>query len=66
MVDDGKKGEGKERGGSAYRERAKDQGVYATKPTRWTRFMRVFFLYQAWRFLVINLKMLRMISKGHG
>jgi hypothetical protein len=50
---------------SPYRERAKDQGTYATKPTGWTRFMRIFFPYQLWRFLVINLKMLRMISKGH-
>ncbi len=50
---------------SPYRERASNQSEYATKPTGWTRFMRVFLPYQMWRFLVINVKMLRMISKGH-
>jgi hypothetical protein len=38
---------------------------YATKPTAMTRFWRVFLPYQMWRFVVINLKMIRIISKGH-
>ena len=41
------------------------QAQYATKPTGWTRFMRVFTPYQLWRFLVINVKMLRVVMKGH-
>ncbi|MCA9001520.1 MAG: hypothetical protein KDB61_06325 [Planctomycetes bacterium] len=43
-----------------------DQARFATKPTGFTRFLRVFFLYQLWRFLVINWKMVRVIRKGHG
>ena len=39
---------------------------YATKPTRWTRFTRVFWPWQIVRFLVINLKMMLILSKGHG
>ena len=38
---------------------------FATKPTGFTRFLRVFLPYQMWRFVVINLKMIRIISKGH-
>jgi hypothetical protein len=38
---------------------------FATKPTGFTRFLRVFLPYQLWRFLVINLKMVRIISKSH-
>jgi hypothetical protein len=38
---------------------------FATKPTRFTRFLRVFVPYQMWRFVVINLKMIRIISRGH-
>ena len=38
---------------------------YAAKPTRFTLFMRTFLPYQLWRFLRINLKMLRMIAMSH-
>ncbi len=38
---------------------------FATKPTVFTRFLRVFLPYQLWRCAVINLKMVRIISKGH-
>ncbi|MGD2120575.1 MAG: hypothetical protein PVJ76_02470 [Gemmatimonadota bacterium] len=38
---------------------------FATKPTGFTRFLRIFLPYQLWRFLVINLKMFRIISKSH-
>jgi hypothetical protein len=41
------------------------QARFATQPTGFTRFMRVFFPYQLWRFLVINLKMMRVIRRGH-
>jgi hypothetical protein len=42
----------------------------ATKPTRFTLFLRTFLPYQFWRFLRINLKMLSIIhptqSRGIG
>ena len=38
---------------------------YATKPTRWTLFARTFLPWQAWRFVRINLKMIRIIGRGH-
>jgi hypothetical protein len=38
---------------------------FGTKPTGFTRFLRAFLPYQVWRFLVINLKMVRIIAKGH-
>lgn len=42
-----------------------DDGFFASYPTRFTRFLRTFIPYQFIRFLVINLKMIRMISKSH-
>lgn len=39
--------------------------VYATKPTAFTRWLRVLLVWQVFRFLVINLKMLRVIAKSH-
>lgn len=39
---------------------------FASVPTPLTRFMRVFLPWQIWRFVVVNLKMIRMISKSHG
>lgn len=38
---------------------------YATKPTRLTLFLRTFVPWQAWRFVWINAKMIRMIRRGH-
>ncbi len=38
---------------------------YVTKPTRFTVFLRTFLPWQAWRFAVINLKMLDIIRRGH-
>ncbi len=38
---------------------------YATVPTPLTRFWRTFAPYQFLRFLVINVKMLRLIFKSH-
>jgi len=38
---------------------------YATKPTRWTRFLRTFLPWQIVRFIVINLKMMILIRRSH-
>jgi hypothetical protein len=37
----------------------------ATMPTPFTRFWRVFLPWQAWRFAVINLRMIFIIGRGH-
>ena len=39
---------------------------YATKPTRFTVFLRTFLPWQLVRFAFINLKMLRIIRRSHG
>lgn len=36
---------------------------YVTRPTRTTLFLRTFLPWQAWRFIRINLKMMRMIRR---
>ena len=38
---------------------------YATKPTRFTVFLRTFLPWQIIRFALINLKMLRIIRRSH-
>ena len=38
---------------------------YATKPTRWTLFLRTFVPWQIVRFLAINLKMMAIIRRSH-
>jgi len=38
---------------------------YATKPTRFTVFLRTFLPWQLVRFAFINLKMLRIIRRSH-
>ena len=38
---------------------------YATKPTRFTVFLRTFLPWQLVRFAFINLKMLRIIHRSH-
>ena len=38
---------------------------FPPKPTKGTRFWRTFPPYQLLRFLVINIKMIRIITKGH-
>jgi hypothetical protein len=42
-----------------------EQFSYATVPTPWTRRLRTFIPWQLVRFVVINLKMLRLIRRGH-
>jgi len=39
--------------------------LYATKPTKWTLFLRTFLPWQIWRFAWINLKMLSIIRSSH-
>lgn len=41
------------------------ESFFATKPTAFTRFMRTFIPWQLVRFAVINLKMLRIITRSH-
>jgi len=43
----------------------KSEWFYATKPTRWTLFLRTFLPWQAWRFVWINAKMVKIIGRGH-
>ncbi|MBP8791848.1 MAG: hypothetical protein KBE41_02855 [Lutibacter sp.] len=38
---------------------------YGTEPTRWIRFMRVFFLYQIYNFFRLNLKVMMIVVRGH-
>ena len=42
-----------------------EHASYATKPTRFTVFMRTFLPWQLWRFAVINLKMIGIIRRSH-
>jgi len=38
---------------------------YATIPTRFTKFMRRCIIWQAWRWLILNIKILRIVAFGH-
>ncbi len=38
---------------------------YAPIPTPFTRFMRRCIIYQAWRWIVLNVKILRIVAFGH-
>lgn len=42
-----------------------ERWLSATKPTTFTRFWRVFVPWQLWRFIAINVRMLRIIGRGH-
>ena len=41
------------------------ESSYATEPTRWTKFLRTCILFQAVRFVVLNLKIMRIVVGGH-
>lgn len=41
------------------------QAYYPPAPTGFTRYMRTSLLWQTVRFIVINLKMLKLIAKSH-
>ncbi len=45
--------------------RPNERWFSATKPTAGTRFWRVFVPWQLWRFAMINLRMIRIIGRGH-
>lgn len=42
-----------------------DRWLSVTRPTGFTRWWRVFLPWQLWRFVVLNLKMVEIIIKGH-
>lgn len=44
-------------------DRLDEHFSYVMRPTRWTLFLRTFLPWQAWRFVAINLKMLRMLRR---
>jgi hypothetical protein len=46
-------------------KRSYSQEYYAPMPTKATRFWRNFIPWQAIRFLVLNLKILKIVVKGH-
>lgn len=39
--------------------------AYAPVPTKWTKTMRKNWILQAYRFLVLNIKILRIVAFGH-
>ncbi len=41
------------------------QAYYPPKPTRFTRYMRKFLPWQFIRFIVINLKMIKLMANSH-
>jgi len=41
------------------------QAYYPPAPTGFTRYMRTSLIWQSIRFIVINLKMLKLMSKSH-
>jgi hypothetical protein len=41
------------------------QAYYPPAPTAFTRYMRTSVLWQLYRFLVINLKIMRLMAKSH-
>lgn len=43
----------------------KKASFYATKPTRFTLFLRTFLPWQVVRFILINLKMVTIIRRSH-
>lgn len=43
-----------------------EMAKFVSRPTRKTIFMRTFLPFQIYRFIAINIKMLKMIAKGHG
>jgi len=51
---------------TSFEQGRRDQGAFATKPTAFTRYRRTSLPWQIVRFIVINLKMMRVIWKSHG
>jgi len=42
-----------------------DRWLSVTKPTGFTRWLRTNVIWQFFRFIALNLKMVRLISRGH-
>ena len=38
---------------------------YAPEPTAWTKFLRQSFIFQTYRFIVLALKVMRIVVGGH-
>jgi hypothetical protein len=49
-----------------FQQGLRSQGFFATKPTAFTRNLRTSLLWQLVRFVVINIRMIRIIRKSHG
>ena len=41
------------------------QAYYPPRPTGFTRYMRTSFIWQCWRFVVINVKMIQLMARSH-
>lgn len=50
---------------SMNKERGYVEESYAPMPTRGTLFWRRNIIWQAWRFVVLNLKIIRIVAMGH-
>ncbi len=42
-----------------------EQECFSSKPTKFTKFLRRFFIWQIIRFIVINIKIAAMLLKSH-
>ena len=51
---------------TSFEQGRRAQMLLATQPTAFTKALRTSVLWQAIRFVVINLKMVRVIRKSHG
>lgn len=51
---------------SPFEKQRQAQVAFATKPTSFTKFLRTSILWQLVRFVIINIKMIRVIRKSHG
>ncbi len=45
--------------------RGYNEFAYAPIPTKFTRFLRKCIIYQAFRWIVLNIKILRIVAFGH-
>ena len=42
-----------------------NQAAFATEPTKWTQFLRGCIIFQLFRFVILNLKVIRIVVGGH-
>jgi len=50
---------------SLSKSRLKSEEFYASKPLPWVKFFRKFIPWQLFRFIVINLKVMKIVAYGH-